>query len=93
MSGRFDSMWIPKKGELMFRNRLFSNFKYAYRTTKIEKIIYKKIALVVGAVLLIMIMINASALGLALFFGLGWYAKQKYDLKKKVVRKPKKKVS
>jgi hypothetical protein len=76
-----------------FINWLFGDFKYAYRTTKIEKIFYKKIALVVGAVLLIMIMINASALGLALFFGLGWYAKQKYDLKKKVVRKRKKKVS
>jgi hypothetical protein len=77
----------------MFRNRLSSNFKYAYRTTKIEKIVYKKIALVVGAVLLVVIMIDASALGLALFFGFGWYAKSKYDLKKKVVRKPKKKVS
>jgi len=43
--------------------------------------------------LLVVIMIDASALGLALFFGFGWYAKSKYDLKKKVVRKPKKKVS
>ena len=77
----------------MFRDWLFGDFKYAYRTTKLEKIIYKKIALVVIAVLFIMIMIDASALGLVLFFGLGWYAKQKYDLKKKVVRKRKKKVS
>jgi hypothetical protein len=77
----------------MFRDWLFGDFKYAYRTTKVEKIFYKKIALVVGAVLLIMIMLDASALSLALFFGLGWYAKQKYELKKKVVRKPKKKVS
>ena len=73
-----------------FINWLFGDFKYAYRTTKVEKIVYKKLALVAGVVLLIMIMIDASALGLVLFFGLGWYAKQKYDLKKKVVRKPKK---
>ena len=73
-----------------FINWLFGDFKYAYRTTKVEKVVYKKLALVAGVVLLIMIMIDASALGLVLFFGLGWYAKQKYDLKKKVVRKPKK---
>lgn len=76
----------------MFKDWLFGDFKYAYRTTKIEKVVYKKIAWIIGAVLLIMIMIDASALGLILFFGLGWYAKEKYDIKKKVVRKSKKKV-
>ena len=74
-------------------NYLFGNLKYITRMTKVEKIIYKKIAWVVGAVLLVVVILDASALSLVLFFGLGWYAKQKYDLKKKVVRKPKKKVS
>jgi UPF0716 family protein affecting phage T7 exclusion len=76
----------------MFRGNVFG-IKYLTRLSKVEKVIYTKVAWVVGGVLLFLVMLDASALGLALFFGLGWYAKQKYDLKKKVVRKPKKKVS
>jgi cell division protein FtsL len=76
----------------MFRGNVFG-IKYLTRLSKVEKVIYTKVAWVVGGVLLFLVMLDASALGLALFFGLGWYAKQKYDLKKKVVRKRKKKVS
>ena len=76
----------------MFRGNVFG-IKYLTRLSKVEKVVYTKVAWVVGGVLLFLVMLDASALGLALFFGLGWYAKQKYDLKKKVVRKPKKKVS
>ena len=76
----------------MFRGNVFG-IKYLTRLSKVEKVIYTKVAWVVGGVLLFLVMLDASALGLALFFGLGWYAKSKYDLKKKVVRKPKKKVS
>jgi hypothetical protein len=76
----------------MFRGNVFG-IKYLTRLSKVEKVIYTKVAWVVGGVLLFLVMLDASALGLVLFFGLGWYAKQKYDLKKKVVRKRKKKVS
>ena len=76
----------------MFRGNVFG-IKYLTRLSKVEKVIYTKVAWVVGGVLLFLVMLDASALGLALFFGLGWYAKQKYDLKKKAVRKRKKKVS
>ena len=76
----------------MFRGNVFG-IKYLTRLSKAEKVIYTKVVWVAGGVLLFLVMLDASALGLALFFGLGWYAKQKYDLKKKVVRKPKKKVS
>ena len=93
MSGKFGRIRLNKKGGSMLRNYLTKDFKYATKLTKAEKIIYTKIGWVVVGVLLFVVMIDASALGLALFFGFGWYAKSKYDLKKKVVRKPKKKVS
>jgi hypothetical protein len=75
----------------MFRGNVFG-IKYLTRLSKVEKVVYTKVAWVAGGVLLFLVMLDASALGLVLFFGLGWYAKQKYDLKKKVVRKRKKKV-
>jgi hypothetical protein len=58
-------------------------FKYVARFTKAEKIIYKKALWVLGGVLLFLVILDASALGLVVFFGLGWYAKQRYEIRKK----------
>ena len=53
----------------------------------------KKALRIFGAILLMCIVFQANALGLILFFALGWYAKSKYDLKQKKVAKPRKKVT
>lgn len=58
-------------------------FKYVFRFTNAEKAIYKKVLWVAGGLLLFLVMLDASALGLVLFFGLGWYAKEKYEVRKK----------
>lgn len=58
-------------------------FKYVFRFTEVEKSIYKKVLWVVGGVLLFLVMLDASALGLIAFFALGWYAKEKYEIRKK----------
>ena len=58
-------------------------FKYVFRFTEVEKSIYKKVLWVVGGVLLFLVMLDASALGLIVFFALGWYAKEKYEIRKK----------
>ncbi len=58
-------------------------FKYVFRLTQTEKVVYKKALWIVGAVLLFLAMLNTSALGLVVCFGLGWYAKEKYEIRKK----------
>ena len=53
----------------------------------------KKAIRITGAVLLVCIVFQSNALGMILFFAIGWYAKSKYDLKEKKVAKPRKKAN
>ena len=62
---------------------------YTYLNEREKKM--KKALRITGAVFLMCIVFQANALGLILFFGLGWYAKSKFDLKQKKVAKPRKK--
>jgi hypothetical protein len=66
--------------------------KYLLHLHPAERRAYKIIAYVIGAVLLFVLLLDASALGLIVFFAMGWYAKSKYDLKQKKVAKKKKKI-
>lgn len=70
------------------------NLKYLYTLTMFEKVFYRNLVIVVGAVLLVVLLVQTSALGIGLAFGLGWYANQKYELKKKRKKgRPKKRVA
>jgi hypothetical protein len=83
-----------RKGvKTMLRNLIMLNpMKYLTHLHPVERRAWKLIAYVVGAVMLFMLLLDASALGLIVFFAIGWYAKSKYDLKQKKVAKKKKKI-
>jgi hypothetical protein len=71
---------------------MFNPMKYLVHLHPAEKITYKYALYALGAVVLFVMLLDASALGLIVFFAIGWYAKSKFDLKKKKVAKPRKKV-
>lgn len=76
----------------MLRNLImFNPMKYAVKLHPVEKITYKYVLYALGVVLLFLLLLDASALGLIVFFAIGWYAKSKFDLKQKKVAKPRKK--
>lgn len=71
---------------------MFNPMKYFFKTHPAERYIYKRVGYVAGAVLLFVLLLDASALGLVVFFAIGWYAREKYDFKQKKVVVRKKKV-
>ena len=70
---------------------MFNPMKYLTHLHPAEKVAYKYALYAFGAVMLFLLLLDASALGLIVFFAIGWYAKSKFDLKQKKVAKPRKK--
>ena len=67
------------------KNRLdfFYLVIYTYTNNNEREMKMKKAIRIIGAVLLVCIVFQSNALGMILFFAMGWYAKSKYDLKPK----------
>ena len=81
-------MLQPRKGNFM------KTLKYVVRLTAFEKVLYKNITIVIGAIVLLVLLSQTSALAILLAFGIGWFANQKYELKTKGKKgRPKKKVA
>ena len=85
MSGRFDSMWISKKGESMYYLQVFLKGYWKAFTS-----FYKIVGIVVLGAVAIYALSQSAGLSVIVCVAIGWYLHKNYDLK---IKKRSKKVS
>jgi hypothetical protein len=85
MSGRFDSMWILKKGESMYYLQVFLKGYWKAFTS-----FYKIVGIVVLGAVAIYALSQSAGLSVIVCVAIGWYLHKNYDLK---IKKRSKKVS
>ena len=85
MSGRFDSMWIPKKGGSMYYLQVFLKGYWKAFTS-----FYKIVGIVVLGAVAIYALSQSAGLSVIVCVAIGWYLHKNYDLK---IKKRSKKVS
>ena len=83
MSGRFDSMRIPKKGESMYYLQVFLKGYWKAFTS-----FYKIVGIVVLGAIAIFALSQSAGLSVLVCIAIGWYLHKHYDLK--VKKRPKK---